>query len=93
MTILNRHRRSGILKHRENTIITAEAPSIILSDERLKAGRVSLFIHFRLFLSMTIRSIGIIFDAMSVLHFRFGFSWKEFVCFVFFLVEHVRCTS
>lgn len=59
-----RHRRSGILKRRENTITTADAPQIILSDEGLKAGRVSPFINFPLFLSMTIRSIGIIFGDM-----------------------------
>ena len=57
-------RKSGILKRRENTITTADAPRIILSDEGLKAGRVSPFINFRLFLSMTIRSVGIIFGDM-----------------------------
>ena len=57
-------RRSGILKRRENTITTADAPTIILSDEGLKAGRVSPFINLPLFLSMTVRSIGIIFGDM-----------------------------
>lgn len=57
-------RKSGILKRRENTITTASAPPIILSDEGLTAGRVSPFINFRLFLSMTIRSVGIIFGDM-----------------------------
>ena len=56
--------RSGILKRRENTITTADAPPIILSDEGLKAGRVSPFLNFPLFLSMTIRSVGIIFGDM-----------------------------
>jgi hypothetical protein len=59
----DRH-KSGILKRRENTITTADAPPIILSDEGLKAGRVSPFINFSLFLSMTIRSVGIIFGDM-----------------------------
>ena len=57
-------RRSGILKRRENTITTADAPRIVLSDEGLTAGRVSPFTNFRLFLSMTIRSVGIIFGDM-----------------------------
>jgi hypothetical protein len=57
-------RKSGILKRRENTITTADAPPIILSDEGLKAGRVSPFTNFPLFLSMTIRSIGVIFGDM-----------------------------
>lgn len=57
-------RRSGILKRRENTITTADAPRIILSDEGLTAGRVSPFTNFPLFLSMTIRSVGIIFGDM-----------------------------
>jgi hypothetical protein len=57
-------RKSGILKRRENTITTADAPPIILSDEGLKAGRVSPFINFTLFLSMTIRSFGVIFGDM-----------------------------
>jgi hypothetical protein len=57
-------RKSGILKRRENTITTADAPPIILSDEGLKAGRVSPFINFPLFLSMTIRSIGIVYGDM-----------------------------
>jgi hypothetical protein len=59
-----RRRRSGILKRRENTITTADAPPIILSDEGLKAGRVSPFINFPLFMSMTVRSVGIIFGDM-----------------------------
>ncbi|CAF1108645.1 unnamed protein product [Adineta steineri] len=54
-------RQSGILKRRVNTITTADAPPIILSDEGLKAGRVSPFLNFPLFLTMTIRSIGIVF--------------------------------
>ncbi|CAF1314150.1 unnamed protein product [Rotaria sordida] len=54
-------RKSGILKRRENTITRADAPPIILSDEGLKADRVSPFINFSLFISMTIRSIGVIF--------------------------------
>jgi hypothetical protein len=57
-------RKSGILKRRENTITTVGAPPIILSDEGLKAGRVSPFLNFPLFLSMTIRSVGIIFGDM-----------------------------
>jgi hypothetical protein len=57
-------RKSGILKRRENTITTADAPPIILSDEGLKAGRVSPFINFPLFLSMAIRSFGVIFGDM-----------------------------
>ncbi len=56
--------QSGILKRRQNTITTADAPKIILSDEGLKAGRVSPFINFPLFLSMTIRSFGIVFGDM-----------------------------
>ena len=59
-----RRQRPGILKRRENTITTPDAPPIILSDEGLKAGRVSPFINFPLFLSMTVRSIGIIFGDM-----------------------------
>ena len=59
-----RRRRSGILKRRENTLTTAGAPPIILSDEGLKAGRVSPFINFPLFISTTVRSIGIIFGDM-----------------------------
>ncbi len=58
------NRKSGILKRRENTITTPDAPPIILSDEGLKAGRVSPFTNFPLFLSMTIRSIGVIFGDM-----------------------------
>ncbi|UJR34903.1 hypothetical protein I4U23_027681 [Adineta vaga] len=54
-------RKSSILKRRENTITTSDAPQVILSDEGLKAGRVSPFSNFPLFLSMTIRSIGIVF--------------------------------
>lgn len=61
---LRPRRKSGILKRRENTITTADAPRIILSDEGLKAGRVSPFINFPLFLGTTIRSIGIIFGDM-----------------------------
>ena len=57
-------RKSGILKRRENTITTVGAPPIILSDEGLKAGRVSPFLNFSLFLTMTIRSVGIIFGDM-----------------------------
>jgi hypothetical protein len=56
--------KSGILKRRTNTITTADAPRIILSDEGLKAGRVSPFVNFPLFLSMTLRSVGIIFGDM-----------------------------
>lgn len=59
-----RRRRSGILKRRENTLTTAGAPPIILSDEGLKAGRVSPFINFPLFVSMSLRSVGIIFGDM-----------------------------
>ncbi len=61
---VRRRRKSGILKRRENTITTADAPRIILSDEGLKAGRVSPFINFPLFLSMSIRSVGIVFGDM-----------------------------
>ena len=63
-SVLRRRKRSGILIRRENTITTAEAPSIILSDEGLKAGRVSPFTNLPLFLSMTVRSVGIIFGDM-----------------------------
>jgi hypothetical protein len=56
--------KTGILRRRENTLTTADAPPIILSDEGLKAGRVSPFINFPLFLSMTIRSVGVIFGDM-----------------------------
>ena len=59
-----KRRKSGILKRRENTITTADAPRIILSDEGLTAGRVSPFINFPLFLSMSVRSVGIIFGDM-----------------------------
>ena len=59
-----RRRRSGILKRRENTLTTAGAPPIILSDEGLKAGRVSPWINFPLFVSMSLRSVGIIFGDM-----------------------------
>ncbi|CAF1216089.1 unnamed protein product [Rotaria magnacalcarata] len=58
--VKSRH-KSGILKRRENTITTADAPRIILSDEGLKSGRVSPFINFPLFISMTIQSVGVIF--------------------------------
>ncbi|CAF3209596.1 unnamed protein product [Rotaria socialis] len=58
---VNSRQKSGILKRRENTITTADAPRITLSDEGLKAGRVSPFINFPLFLSMTIQSVGVIF--------------------------------
>ncbi|CAF3143821.1 unnamed protein product [Rotaria sp. Silwood2] len=58
---LNTRYKSGILKRRENTITTVDAPRIILSDEGLKTGRVSPFINFPLFVSMTIRSVGVIF--------------------------------
>ena len=61
---VRRRKRSGILIRRENTITTADAPSIILSDEGLKAGRVSPFTNLPLFLSMTVRSVGIIFGDM-----------------------------
>ncbi|CAF3310959.1 unnamed protein product, partial [Rotaria sp. Silwood2] len=61
---LNTRYKSGILKRRENTITTADAPRIILSDEGLKTGRVSPFINFPLFISMTIRSVGVIFGDM-----------------------------
>jgi len=65
ITIRRRSRRkSGILKRRENTLRTADAPPIILSDEGLKAGRVSPFINLTLFLTMTLRSIGIVFGDM-----------------------------
>jgi hypothetical protein len=60
----NTRHKSGILKRRENTINTADAPRIILSDEGLTAGRVSPFLNFPLFLSMTVRSVGIIFGDM-----------------------------
>lgn len=63
-TDCKRRRKSGILKRRENTITTADAPPIILSDEGLKAGRVSPLINLPLFLTMTIRSIGIVFGDM-----------------------------
>jgi hypothetical protein len=56
--------KPGILKRRENTLTTADAPPIILSDEGLKAGRVSPFLNFGLFFSMTIRSVGVIFGDM-----------------------------
>ncbi|CAF4720935.1 unnamed protein product, partial [Rotaria sp. Silwood2] len=46
---LNTRYKSGILKRRENTITTVDAPRIILSDEGLKTGRVSPFINFPLF--------------------------------------------
>ncbi|CAF4757952.1 unnamed protein product [Rotaria sp. Silwood1] len=58
---VNTRRKSGILKRRENTLTASDAPHIILSDEGLTTGRVSPFLNFSLFLSMTIRSIGVIF--------------------------------
>ncbi|CAF0908636.1 unnamed protein product [Didymodactylos carnosus] len=56
---LKRRRKSGILKKTPNTIDRADAPPIIRSDEGL--SRVSPFNNFSLFLSLTIRSFGIIF--------------------------------
>lgn len=82
-----RRHRSGILKRRENTLTTPEAPPIILSDEGLKAGRVSPFINFRLFLSMTVRSIGIVFGDMYVSLIVLFDLFEN--CF---LVEHLPCT-
>jgi hypothetical protein len=61
---VHRRHKSGILKRRENTITTADAPPVILSDEGLQADRVSPFTNFPLFLSMTIRSVGVIFGDM-----------------------------